>query len=71
MPIVPLWKEQRMKVGLSVAEAAKQIGMTRDGLSKIERGLTFVGGPTLEKACQLYQCQPGDLYRVENETAGV
>lgn len=56
---------QRLGRDVSVQEVATAIGITRAALHKIETGESFVSRPVLEKLCEFYQLQPGDLLSYE------
>lgn len=54
-------KAARVNVGLTLKDAAAKIGVTKETLSRWERGLS---SPTLEKVEKLaaaYQCTPEDF----------
>jgi DNA-binding Xre family transcriptional regulator len=56
---------QRLGRDVSVQEVATALGITRAALHKIETGESFVSRPVLEKLCEFYKLQPGDLLSYE------
>lgn len=56
------WRDVRKARGWTLETAAEKIGIKKAALSKIERGEIFVSEETLARACEIYDCQPGDLY---------
>lgn len=66
MKLISLWREKRKDRGLPMRIACEQMGISQGTLSLLERGVTLPKRATLERACQFYGCQPGDLYKVVN-----
>lgn len=54
-------KEWRVYRGYKQELAAEMAGMTRENLSKIERGLVPYTQDTLETLAEAYMCEPQDL----------
>lgn len=59
--------EYRIKKGdkLSLVELAQQTGVARETLSRMMSGDVRVSGQTIEKLCNFFRCQPGDLLYME------
>jgi transcriptional regulator with XRE-family HTH domain len=55
----------RAQEGLTIIEAAKKIGIGRDTLSELERGVRQPVGPTLEKIARAYNVSIEDLMEGE------
>ncbi|WP_242327806.1 helix-turn-helix domain-containing protein [Lactococcus lactis] len=47
-------KKHRLLHDLTQKEAAKEIGVSAEVLSKWERGITFPTPPNIDKLCELY-----------------
>jgi transcriptional regulator with XRE-family HTH domain len=60
------FRQVRQARKLSLREAARRIGVTEDGLGKIERNETGVALGTLERMAVVYECEPGELLLGEN-----
>lgn len=54
-------KAARVNVGLTITEAAKQLGVTKDTLSRWERGITSPTLDRVEKLAEIYKCTPDDF----------
>lgn len=54
-------REWRVHRGYTQEQAAEMIGMSRENLSKLERGLVAYNQPFLEAAAEAYSCDPADL----------
>lgn len=54
---------------VSMAEAARQIGITREMMRRIEAGTANISRDVLAGLCGLYQVQPGDLLSYEELAA--
>src|SRR5215217_8395198 len=60
----------RAERGLTLSEAAEQIGVTRDTLSDLERGRRHPHAPTLRKIAAGYGVGLQELLDAEEEEAG-
>ncbi len=56
-----LLKEMRTKRGLSQNELARQIKMSLNAIQHIEYKARAIQLDTLDKLCEVLDCQPGDL----------
>lgn len=56
--LLRVWRKYR---GISQEAACADLGMTRENLSKIERGLVPYGQRLLQRAATLYDCSEADL----------
>lgn len=56
---MPEWREFR---GLTQEAAAEAMNMSRENLSKLERGLIFFTEESLRAAARAYACAPADLF---------
>lgn len=65
MRIISNWKKQRKRFGLTLEKAAREMGITKAQLSHIERGRSGTSREVMAHACELYGCQPGDLFIAE------
>lgn len=54
---------------VSMAEAARQIGISREMMRRIEGGKASISLSVLAGLCELYDCQPGDLLSYEELAA--
>lgn len=54
-------KAARVNLGMSQREAAKQLGLAVDTLSKYERGKSFPDVPIIQRIEQLYGISYNDL----------
>ncbi len=54
-------KAARINIGLTVEEAAKIIGISKDTLSNYERARTFPDVPTIKKMEDLYGVEYKDI----------
>ena len=54
-------KALRVAARISQEEAAKQLGVTRQSLSKWESGKFFPSGEYVVAMIDLYQCDPADM----------
>lgn len=53
---------------MSLNELAEKIGITNANLSNIKTGkISAIRFSTLEKICEILNCQPGDLLEYKNE----
>jgi putative transcriptional regulator len=56
---------------LKLNTVAEQVGITPQNLSVLKSGRArAVRFSTLEKLCEILECQPGDLLAFENDDAG-
>jgi transcriptional regulator with XRE-family HTH domain len=60
-----------VKVGRSVTvqEVARAIGVSRETLSNVERGITWPSRRVVEGLCRVYGVTPGDLLVYEERLA--
>ena len=61
-----IFKEQRLKNGLSQEDVAVAVGVTRQAVCQWERGSSYPRGETLLKVAELYRCTTDELLRGEN-----
>jgi DNA-binding Xre family transcriptional regulator len=64
MPLRCLLREKRLSKGLSLTEASQRLGISKGMLSEVERDSAHTTSRVIERACELYECQPGDLYEM-------
>lgn len=55
-------KALRVNAGLTQANAAKALNVSRNTVSKWERGETFPDAKKLKSLCELYRCNIGDIF---------
>ena len=60
-------REIRLKMGLSVKEASKIIGISAPYLSQLETGEREIGRNTLEKICIAYGKKPNDIISIYDD----
>lgn len=61
-----IFKEQRLKNGLSQEDVAVAVGVTRQAVCQWEKGGSYPRGETLLKVAELYHCTTDELLRGEN-----
>lgn len=61
-----IFKEQRLKNGLSQEEVAAAVGVTRQAVCQWENGGAYPRGENLLKVAELYHCTVDDLLRGEH-----
>ena len=57
----------RLAKGLSCAQVGVFIGVKRDQVSKLERGVSHTTTEKLMKLCELYECRPNDLLQPDDD----
>ncbi|MBW3624960.1 MAG: helix-turn-helix domain-containing protein [Armatimonadetes bacterium] len=67
MPVVSRWRKVREDAGLSFLDAAQRLELTKGALSMLENNKIHASRSVLERACAVYDCQPGDLYEMIEE----
>ena len=55
-------KEQRKASRLTMAEVAKVLEVTEATVSRHESGQRSLSGEMIEKYCELYKCEPSELF---------
>ena len=53
----------RQEAGLTQAEIARRLGVSRPTLNRLESASQNVTLRTLAQLCQALRCEPGDLFR--------
>jgi DNA-binding Xre family transcriptional regulator len=69
MRLVNRWRQYRVKRQLTQKELGEKIGLSKQMISKIERGDAHTTTETIEEACKLFNCQPGDLYQMVEDAS--
>jgi transcriptional regulator with XRE-family HTH domain len=63
---IVFWPEKirkaRKKMGMSQLELAKALGVTRQAVSRFEKGLRKVDGPMLAKIATIPKVEPGFFF---------
>ena len=68
MPIIVNLDVMLAKRKMSMTELSEQVGVTMANLSILKNGhAKAVRFSTLEKICQVLQCQPGDILEFREE----
>ena len=67
MPVISRWKQVRVAAKIGFLDAARRLGIAKSYLSHLENGKNHASKEVLERACEVYNCQPGDLYVLEKE----
>lgn len=58
--------------GISVSELAREVGISRANMSNLKFGhVRAIRFSTLDRICEVLECQPGDLLKFEKEGSGV
>jgi putative transcriptional regulator len=66
MPIVISLDKILVARGMTARELAQEVGITEANMSLLRTGkVKGVRFSTLEKICEILECQPGDLLRYE------
>ena len=70
MPIIVNLDVMLAKRKMSMTELSEQVGVTMANLSILKNGhARAVRFSTLEKICQVLECQPGDILEFKEEEA--
>lgn len=68
MPIVISLDKVLAARGMTARELAQEVGITEANMSLLRTGkVKGVRFSTLEKICEVLDCQPGDLLRYESD----
>jgi putative transcriptional regulator len=71
MPVIVNLDVMLAKRKLKLNTVAERVGITPQNLSVLKSGRArAIRFSTLEKLCEILQCQPGDLLAFEPEDAG-
>jgi putative transcriptional regulator len=69
MPIIVNLDQMMAKRKLSLTELSEKVGITMANLSILKQGhARAVRFSTLEKICEVLECQPGDLLEFKKNT---
>ncbi|MBO0612931.1 helix-turn-helix domain-containing protein [Thiothrix fructosivorans] len=72
MPIIVNLDVMLAKRKMRSKELAERIGITEQNVSLLKSGkVKGIRFDTLEKICEVLQCQPGDILVFEAESAGI
>ena len=70
MPLVVNVDVMLARRKMRLNELAERVGITPQNLSVLKTGKArAIRFSTLEKLCEVLECQPGDLFAFESETA--